>query len=572
MNLQIGSTVGDYQIVGILGAGGMGKVYKVRNAISDRIEAMKVLLPDLAAQAELADRFLREIKTQASLEHPNIASLHTALRVDNQLLMLMEFVEGMTLEQKMKEGPLSIEQAVDYISQVLSALDYAHRHGVIHRDIKPANMMLTSAGLVKLMDFGIAKASTDQRLTMTGTTMGSLYYMSPEQIQGAAHIDARADLYSAGVSLYELVTGKRPFDGDSQFAIMSAHLEKTPVPPVEIDPQLPQGLNDAILMSVAKDPAMRFQTAAAFRAALSSVAPAKQASADAAAPLQAFTQPAAAPTAAAAAFQPMPAAPPMASSKSKSKRGLWMAVGALAAALGAIAVIEFGPSKGTKAQTPPLQSQSQSSAAAPAQTPPAQNQAAGAPSAAPVTAAAQPPQSAPMQSGRAKVPGNSADPQAAPAPHAQTEVAQPAVRHTGVVQQAIVQQPPPQTGGQAPTGSTDAEARRLSAPQPTAQQQAPLTQPQPAAPSRAEMQAARERYTQLDARASGIRGSLQTLQRSQAASGLNLSSRFAEPASLMDSYMRGAADAIHANDPDSAKDLMNKAERQVESLEKLLHR
>src|SRR6201988_825495 len=110
MDLQIGSTVGDYQIVGILGAGGMGKVYKVRNVISDRIEAMKVLLPDLAAQPELSDRFLREIKTQASLEPPNIAALHTALRVDNQLLMLMEFVEGETLEQKLKDGPLQVDQ------------------------------------------------------------------------------------------------------------------------------------------------------------------------------------------------------------------------------------------------------------------------------------------------------------------------------------------------------------------------------------------------------------------------------------------------------------------------------
>ncbi len=277
MNLEVGSTIGDYQIVGILGAGGMGKVYKVRNSISDRVEAMKVLLPDLATEPELADRFLREIKTQASLEHPNIASLHTALRIDNQLLMLMEFVEGVTLEQRLKQGPLTVEEAVDYISQALSALDYAHQHGVIHRDIKPANMMLTPAGLVKLMDFGIAKASTDQRLTMTGTTMGSLYYMSPEQIKGAAHIDSRADLYSVGVSLYELVTGKRPFDGDSQFAIMSAHLETMPVPPVEVDPRLPQALNDAILMSVAKDPAVRFQTAGAFRAALGSILPARQA-------------------------------------------------------------------------------------------------------------------------------------------------------------------------------------------------------------------------------------------------------------------------------------------------------
>src|SRR6266852_6066105 len=123
----------------------MGKVYKVRNVISDRVEALKILLPNLEHEPELADRFLREIKVQASLEHPNIAALHTALRVENQLLMFMEFVEGVTLEQKLKEGPLPTAQAVDYVMQVLSALDYANSQGVIHRDIKRANMMLTPA-------------------------------------------------------------------------------------------------------------------------------------------------------------------------------------------------------------------------------------------------------------------------------------------------------------------------------------------------------------------------------------------------------------------------------------------
>src|SRR5437879_3797123 len=134
MNLEIGTTIGDYHVVDILGAGGMGKVYKVRNVISDRVEAMKVLLPDLVNQSDLADRFLREIKVQASLEHPNIAALHTAVRVDNQLLMLMEFVEGVTLEQRLKDGPLPPAEAVNYISQVLSALEYAHARGVVHRD------------------------------------------------------------------------------------------------------------------------------------------------------------------------------------------------------------------------------------------------------------------------------------------------------------------------------------------------------------------------------------------------------------------------------------------------------
>src|ERR1019366_4898739 len=130
MNYEIGSRVGDYEVLEVLGAGGMGRVYKVRNVISDRVEAMKVLLPDLQGDAELADRFMREIKVQASLVHPNIAALHTALRVDNQLLMLMEYVEGVTLDQKLKDGPLPAAEAVNYVMQVLAALDYAHARGV----------------------------------------------------------------------------------------------------------------------------------------------------------------------------------------------------------------------------------------------------------------------------------------------------------------------------------------------------------------------------------------------------------------------------------------------------------
>ena len=159
MAYNIGDRVGDYEIIDVLGAGGMGKVYKVRNIISERVEAMKVLLPDLATDPDLADRFMREIKVQASLQHPNIAALHTALRVNNQLLMLIEFVEGINDRIRAAPRAHSRAKAVDYIKQVLLALQYAHSHGVVHRDIKPANMMLTPAGVVKLMDFGIAKLS-----------------------------------------------------------------------------------------------------------------------------------------------------------------------------------------------------------------------------------------------------------------------------------------------------------------------------------------------------------------------------------------------------------------------------
>ncbi len=335
MNANIGDRIGDYEIVGVLGAGGMGRVYKARNVISDRVEAIKVLLPDLANVPELADRFIREIKVLAGLEHPNIAALRTAQKVDNQLIMVMELVEGVTLQDRLEQrGPVPVSEALGYISQVLSALGYAHARGVIHRDIKPANMMVTAGSAVKLMDFGIAKAAGDRKLTMTGTTLGSLFYMSPEQIRGR-ELDARSDLYSLGVSLYEIVTGARPFQGDSDFSIMSAHLEKDPVPPIQLDPKLPADLNEIILMSIAREPEKRFQTADAMRSAIDNVrgvAVAPSAPAVAAAPVP--------PVAAAAGPRP-------------GHRGLYMALGSLVA----IAVIVLGAMQipkylGTRAGSP----------------------------------------------------------------------------------------------------------------------------------------------------------------------------------------------------------------------------
>jgi serine/threonine protein kinase len=266
----VGQKLGDYEILGILGAGGMGKVYKVRNTISDRVEAMKILLPDLAGQKDLADRFLREIKVLASLNHPNIAALRTALTLDNQLVMIMEFVDGVTLSSRLHQGAIPPTQAVKYIDQVLEALSYAHKQNVIHRDIKPANMMLTPDGVVKLMDFGIARSASDRSLTMTGTTLGSLNYMPPEQVKGDP-ADNRSDLYSLGVSLYEMVTGQLPFTADSNYAMMAAHLQEVPKPPIVLRPGIPQTLNQIIVMALAKDPGQRFQSADAFRGALKSV-------------------------------------------------------------------------------------------------------------------------------------------------------------------------------------------------------------------------------------------------------------------------------------------------------------
>src|SRR6516225_8443986 len=255
---------GDYEIICELGHGGMGKVYKVRNVLTDRVEAMKVILPDLAGRSEFVARFMREIKTLSGLDHPNIAALRTAFTAGDQFVMIMEYVEGVTLAERLERGPFSTADAVSYTNQVLSALTYAHGKHVIHRDIKPGNMMLTPQGVVKLMDFGLARSADEVGLTMTGTTLGSLDYSSPEQVQ-AQPTDERSDIYSVGVSLYQMITGKRMFSVTSSFSIMQAQVKEMPRPPIEIVPTIPQALSEAIMIAVAKNPAQRFQSADAFR-------------------------------------------------------------------------------------------------------------------------------------------------------------------------------------------------------------------------------------------------------------------------------------------------------------------
>ena len=225
--------IGDYEIIRELGHGGMGKVYQARNTLSDRIEALKVVLPDLAGRSEFVNRFMREIKVLASLEHPNIAALRTAFTADDQFVMVMEYVEGVTLADRLERGPFSTAEALNYIDQALAALSYAHGKHIVHRDIKPANMMLTPQGVVKLMDFGLARSADEVGLTMTGSTVGSLDYLSPEQVQSQP-TDERSDLYSVGVSLYQMVTGQRMFSATSSYSIMEAHVKETPRPPIEV--------------------------------------------------------------------------------------------------------------------------------------------------------------------------------------------------------------------------------------------------------------------------------------------------------------------------------------------------
>lgn len=266
--IKIGDTVGDYEVTGLLGRGGMGKVFRVRSLLTDREEAMKVIFPDLQDQTALAERFLREIKLHASLTHPNIAALHTALRVEDQIVMILELVQGVSLEDKIRGGPLPYATAIHYISQVLSALSFAHARAVIHRDIKPANILIATGDVVKLTDFGIARAAKDLKLTHTGFALGSLPYMSPEQIRNEP-ADPRSDVYSLGVTFYEAVTGKRPIHGDSEYALMSAQLSVIPPRPSEVTPSVPDPISDVIMKALEKDPGNRFQSAAEFQLALS---------------------------------------------------------------------------------------------------------------------------------------------------------------------------------------------------------------------------------------------------------------------------------------------------------------
>ena len=546
MNYEIGSRIGDYEILQILGAGGMGRVYKVRNVLSDRVEAMKVLLPDLEGNPELADRFMREIKVQASLDHPNIAALHTALRIENQFVMLMEFVEGTPLDQMMEAGPVPIDRAADYFAQVLSALSYAHGRGVVHRDLKPANIMVTAGGRVKLMDFGIAKLTADRKLTQTGSTVGSLYYMSPEQIKGALDLDPRSDLYSLGVSLYEVVTGARPFQGDSEYSIMAAHLEHKPLPPIQITPNLPPGLSEVILQALEKDPATRFQSADAFRAALLHVCKPGQVAASAPLPTAART--------ADAGGRAEPQVAPPATGPAPARRGLWIAIGAVVAIIVVAAVaVQIPRFRHTAAENP---------AARTAGTEPAVATQAAEPNA--MLESAQP------QTPVSGIPSQETAPGAAPGAGAAVQNTAPAKaaavpRGASAIQsgRSAASMPAMPTPSSAPATLPPASPEPVQSARPAA---APAEDPQ----TTAFLKEVREQLDLLSIRAETVKSSLDKLRRQQAASGLGLRGDMANAAQRMEYYFSQAESALNRRDADAARKSLDLAEREVSKLESFI--
>jgi|HubBroStandDraft_1064217.scaffolds.fasta_scaffold94841_2 serine/threonine protein kinase len=274
MAFEIGQRVGDYEIVRILGKGGLGQVYEARHVISQRSEALKVLLTDESAAVEMGERFRREIQLLGALSHPNIASLHNAFYHEGKLVMVMELVRGQTLRAKSVRNRIPVPQLLEYTRQILSALEYAHQRGVVHRDVKPTNIMLTGEDTgqdqVKLVDFGIAISDRSADLTQPGYMVGSINYMSPEQIAGDK-ATVRSDIYAVGVTLYEILTGRLPVNGDNSFEIMRSHMNDRPVPPAEVDSRLPLSLSDAVLKALEKAPSERFATAQDFLTALSAV-------------------------------------------------------------------------------------------------------------------------------------------------------------------------------------------------------------------------------------------------------------------------------------------------------------
>ncbi len=262
MDSNIGKKLdGRYELLELIGVGGMADIYRARDIEADRIVAVKILKTEFTGSDEFLRRFRNESKAIALLSHPNIVKIYDVGFTDKVQFIVMEYVDGITLTDYIEQqGVLKWRDAVHFTVQILKALQHAHDRGIVHRDIKSSNVMLLSDGTIKVMDFGIARFNRENNKTMSEKTIGSVHYISPEQARGDI-TDERSDIYSVGVALYEMLTGRKPFDGDTPVAIALKHMQSAPKKPTEYNETIPEGLEQIVLRAMQKDPAHRYQTA-----------------------------------------------------------------------------------------------------------------------------------------------------------------------------------------------------------------------------------------------------------------------------------------------------------------------
>ncbi len=283
MSLSAGARLGAYEILSLLGAGGMGEVYKARDTRLDRTVAIKVLPDTLAADPQFRERFDREARAISQLTHPHICTLYDVSEHQGTAFLVMEYLDGETLADRLAKGALPLDQALQTAIEIASALETAHRAGIVHRDLKPGNIMLTKSG-AKLLDFGLAKSApmtgssnlsvlptTPANLTAQGTILGTCQYMAPEQLEGH-EADARTDLFAFGAVVYEMVTGKKAFEGESRASLISAIMLSDPLPITASQPLTPSALDHVVRECLAKDPEGRWQSASDLRRELQWIA------------------------------------------------------------------------------------------------------------------------------------------------------------------------------------------------------------------------------------------------------------------------------------------------------------
>ncbi|HPU45956.1 MAG TPA: protein kinase, partial [Thermoclostridium sp.] len=259
---MVGTVLGNrYSILSEIGSGGMARVYKAQDRYLQRHVAVKILKDEFKHDADFLKRFEKEAQAAASLTHPNIVQIYDVGTDNGNYYIVMELVEGITLKEYIKKvGALDWKEAVSITIQICSALSKAHSRGIVHRDIKPQNILITSDGIPKVTDFGIARAASADTATMKLDTIGSVHYSSPEQVCGG-YIDEKSDIYSIGVTFFEMVTGRLPFDGESSVSVALKHIQDIPPLPTDVKPGIPSALNTIVMKAMAKSRKDRYQSA-----------------------------------------------------------------------------------------------------------------------------------------------------------------------------------------------------------------------------------------------------------------------------------------------------------------------